>query len=245
VQGGWIAAASAFLAAHPDVAVVCGRRRERFPEVSVYNRLCDREWDRPVGETRSCGGDALIRARAFAAVGGYDGRLIAGEEPEMCVRLRAGGWRIWRLGEEMTLHDAAMTRFGQWWKRVRRSGHAYAEGAALHGASGLGVAGQRRAVAWGMVLPLVTLAALAVTPWGSVLLLAWPLQVLRLGLRSRFARETNTSTFARETNSPFFALETWEEPFFLTLGKFPEAMGVAEYHLRRLVGRRAGLIEYK
>jgi hypothetical protein len=46
-----------------------GRRRERFPEASVYNRLCDLEWDTSIGEARSCGGDFLARAGAFRDAG--------------------------------------------------------------------------------------------------------------------------------------------------------------------------------
>lgn len=134
IQPGWIEAAEAFLASRPEVAVVCGRRREIRPDASVWNRLCDAEWDTPVGEARACGGDALMRVDAVAGVGGYDPSLIAGEEPELCVRLRQAGWKVWRIDREMTLHDAAMTRVGQWWKRTRRGGHAFAEGAAMHGA---------------------------------------------------------------------------------------------------------------
>jgi glycosyltransferase involved in cell wall biosynthesis len=51
---GWIGTAAAFLDAHPDIAVVHGRRRERFPEASLYNQLCDWEWDRPLGEAKAC-----------------------------------------------------------------------------------------------------------------------------------------------------------------------------------------------
>ena len=109
------------------MAAVCGRRRERFPERSIYNWLCDREWDSPIGEATACGGDVLIRRQALAAVGGYRDDVIAGEEPELCVRLRAARWRIWRLDAEMTLHDAAMTQFRQWWKRILRSGYAFAQ----------------------------------------------------------------------------------------------------------------------
>jgi GT2 family glycosyltransferase len=123
----WIAKASAFLRSHDDVAVACGRRRERNPGASVYNRLCDMEWDTPVGETDACGGDALIRSAAFRQVSGYEPSLIAGEEPDMCWRMKQHGWRIYRLDAEMTLHDAAMTRFSQWWLRNKRSGHASAE----------------------------------------------------------------------------------------------------------------------
>lgn len=124
---GWIEAAVAHARAHPAAAVVCGRRRERFPEASIYNRLCDIEWDSPVGLARSCGGDALMRATALRRVGGYSPDLIAGEEPDLCRRLRREGFEVWRIDAEMTLHDADMKHFGQWWKRNVRAGHAYAE----------------------------------------------------------------------------------------------------------------------
>ena len=114
-------------------AIACGRRRERFPDKTIYNKLCDIEWNTPTGIVRSCGGDALIRVSAFREVGGYDASVIAGEEPEMCVRLRSRNWTIHRINADMTLHDAAMTQFGQWWKRNVRAGHAYAQGYAMHG----------------------------------------------------------------------------------------------------------------
>jgi len=230
LQPGWLEAASGVLAEHPEVAVACGRRRERFPEASVYNRQCDREWDTPPGEAKACGGDALMRMAALDAVGGYDPRLIAGEEPELCVRLRAAGWRIRRLEAEMTLHDAAMTRFGQFWKRARRAGHAWAQGAEMHGAppERLGVAESRRALLWGALLPAAFgLSALLLSPWMLLGLALYPLQVLRLALRRGGGRE---------------GLE-WAT--LVTLGKFAEAAGVIEFHLRRRFGRPAGLIEYK
>src|SRR5215475_8624990 len=80
--GGWPERALSFLAANADVAAVFGRRRERYPERSVYNWMCDREWNVPIGEARVCGGDLMIRANAIEAVGGYRDDLIAGEEPE-------------------------------------------------------------------------------------------------------------------------------------------------------------------
>jgi glycosyltransferase involved in cell wall biosynthesis len=95
IDQSWINAAVGFLDDHPDVAVVCGRRRERFPDSSIYNKLCDIEWDTPIGRTNGCGGDAMIRADAIAQVHGYRTDLIAGEEPELCLRLRTAGWKIW------------------------------------------------------------------------------------------------------------------------------------------------------
>lgn len=225
VQPGWIDTAAHALQADPRLAVACGRRRERHPGASVYNRLIDHEWNTPVGPALACGGDALIRTCALQQIGGFNPALIAGEEPEMCLRLREAGWTILRLDAEMTLHDAAITRFGQWWKRTRRGGYAFAEGAALHGRSPQRhwVRQTQRALLWGFALPVgILLAAVLVSPWALLLLLVYPLQLLRL--------------IRRET--PLVAL-------FQILSKFPEAQGAIEYILRRGTGRRRGLIEYK
>lgn len=224
VDPGWIEAGLAGFAAHPAAVVICGRRRERFPAVSVYNRLADREWDTPVGQAAACGGDALMRFAAVQAVGGYRGDLIAGEEPELCLRLRRAGGEVWRIAAEMTLHDAALLRFGQWWRRMRRAGHAFAEGAALHGAGPdrHWLAETRRAVFWGVVLPVGCGVLTAVTPFGLLLATAYPLQVLRLARRGG-----------------------WEWALFTVIGKFAEAQGVFGYWFDRLRGRRRGLIEYK
>lgn len=227
----WINRATAFLKATPTAVVACGRRREHAPRDSVYNRLCDLEWDTPVGKTRACGGDALFRTEALVAVNGYRADLIAGEEPELCLRLRQAGGEIWRLDEEMTLHDAAMTRFSQWWRRSKRAGHAFAEGAALHGSppERHWVAETRRALLWGAVLPVVILVLAVLAPaLGALVALAYPAQVLRLAAR-------------RGISEPL----SWKVAFFTVLGKFPEALGAVSYRLNHIRGRRGGLIEYK
>ena len=231
VRTSWLAQAKTFLEDHPDVAVVCGRRRERHPERSVYNLLCDLEWDTPVGEARACGGDALMRVSAVREAGGYRESLIAGEEPELCVRLRAHGWRIWRLDAEMTLHDAGMTRFMQWWQRATRAGFAFAEGARLHGAppERHWVRESRSALMWGLLLPLAILAsALLWGPWLLLGFFAYPLQVLRLYRRSAGASGVRAS-----------------RAMFMVLGKFAEAFGYLRYLARRWSGGPARLIEYK
>nr|WP_309502336.1 glycosyltransferase [uncultured Roseovarius sp.] len=226
VQPDWLYQAALHLTEHPDCAVVCGRRREIAPQASVYNRLIDREWAGPAGEVKACGGDALMRRAALCAVGGFNPGLIAGEEPELCLRLRRAGWQIWRIDAEMTLHDAAITRLGQWWRRSRRAGHAYAEGAALHGSGPERhwVAETRRALLWGAVLPLAIVALAFVNVHALWLFLIYPLQVIRLGLRP---------------------VGGWDWAFFTVLGKFAEAQGALGYYLGRLMGRKSALIEYK
>ncbi len=231
VDAGWMPRAKAFLEADTGIAAVCGRRRERYPERSVYNLLCDIEWNTPIGEAKACGGDVLMRAAALQQVGGYRDDLIAGEEPELCVRLRARGWRIWRLDAEMTRHDAAMTHIGQWWRRSKRAGFAFGEGARLHGAppERHWVREARSAVVWGAGLPVVIGAALVI--WGPVAalaLLVYPLQVVRLGLGSAARGPAR-----------------WARALFLVLGKFPEAQGVLQSWWMHVRQRRAVLIEYK
>lgn len=223
----WLAAALDAFADHPLAVAICGRRRERHPSASIWNRMTDQEWDTPVGQARACGGDVLIRYCAVCAAGGYREDLIAGEEPELCLRLARAGGEIWRIGAEMTLHDAAMTRFGQWWRRMVRAGHAYAEGAALHGRGPERhwVHQTRRALFWGMALPALSLLGAALLhPMLLLLLLAYPLQILRLALRDRRGLRI---------------------AFFTTLSKFAETQGALGYAWTRLRGRRKVLIEYK
>ena len=92
---GWIDDAIPLLENKLDVAAVCGLLRERAPERSIYNWLCQQEWNGPIGEIRSCAGNVLHRALALSSVGGYREDVIAAEEDELCVRLRAAHWRIW------------------------------------------------------------------------------------------------------------------------------------------------------
>lgn len=234
VVDGWLDTALAMLESRLDVAIVTGRRRERFPEASIYNRLADIEWDTPVGEARYCGGDAMIRVEAFKQAGGYNPTLIAGEEPDLAVRVRQHGWRILRIDAEMTLHDMAMTRFSQWWKRNIRSGYAFAEGAAMHGKppERHWVAHVRSIIFWGMVLPLA-IVALAWPSRGMSLLLVliYPLQVIRI------ARHYNKAGLPVSLAGIYSAA--------CVLGRFPNAIGSMRYWAFRMMGRRQAIIEYK
>ena len=234
IVAGWIERTAQTLAADEHVAVVCGRRRERHPHASVYNKLCDIEWNTPIGETKSCGGDAMMRVAAFRQVSGFDRDVIAGEEPELCVRLRQAGWKIRRVDAEMTLHDAAMTRFSQWWKRMVRGGHAYAQGCAMHGAppERHWVKETRRIVFWGLILPLAIIAfAWPTRGWSLIGLLLYAVLFWRVkrSAKRRGLSAGDARLYARYT----------------VIGKFAEAQGLITYHASRLLGRRTKLIEYK
>ncbi len=226
LRDGWIDMGRAFLDDNAEVAAVSGRNRERFPERSIYNALADIEWNTPVGQTKASGGNVMMRRTALAEMGGFDETLIAGEEPELCLRLRQAGWQIWRLDHEMTLHDANLLKFSQWWQRAKRGGYAVTEGVAMHGRDPerYQVPNLVRIAVWGLGLPLlILLAALFVSPWALVLLLIWPARMARRLMKG---------------DPPFQAV-------FIILAKFPEAQGMLTYLLRRAKGERTKLIEHK
>ncbi len=230
LRDGWLKQGVNFLDTHDDVGVVFGRLREREPERSIYNWLSDQHWDRPAGDTLTFGGIAMIRVAALAAVGGYREDMIAGEEPELSVRLRRAGWRIVQLDCEMAWHDLAITRFGQWWRRAVRGGYASAQGAYLHGASPERhcVWESRRTWFWGAWLPLGCFAAgVAFGPWGWLTWLIYPLQLVRQTFRNR-------GTLDRRLVFAVFQL----------LSRFPETVGQIKFLIDRFLRRQARLIEY-
>jgi GT2 family glycosyltransferase len=229
---GWPPLGLAFLQARPTVGAVAGHVRERYPERSIYNLMCDTEWQRPPGEATAVYGIALMRVAALKETGGFDVRMIAGEEPELCLRMRRKGWTIWQLDTPMTLHDAAMMRFGQWWKRTMRAGYAFRLGATMHGKAPerFWVVEQRRGWLWGVGMPATAvLGTLVVSPWlGMALASLYPLQWLRL-------------YWQRRRKLPSAALQT----FFLVLGKLAEGAGQIKFLWHRATGAHVRLIEYK
>jgi len=220
LQPGWIESASAFLQDHAKAAVACGRRFEAYPDASPYNRLCDQEWDTPVGRALSCGGDAMFRLSALDQAGYFDPTLLAGEEPELCSRLRSLDWEIWRLDAPMTRHDAAMTRLRQWLRRAYRSGYGYAQAWQRTSGRGDRLYGiqLRSAIIWALALPAVVVAG-AVILRDARLLIAIPicygLQIGRIAARRDLFRSWS-----------------WGYAALMLLAKFPELCGALDFHLR-------------
>jgi glycosyltransferase involved in cell wall biosynthesis len=232
---GWLTHAAEALAADVSVAAVWGRRRELHPEHSVYNRVCDVEWSQePPGESEVFGGDVMVRRAVVQELGGYDARIIAGEDPEFAYRLHKQGHRILRLDAEMTLHDAAITRFGQWWTRTKRSGYAYAQVSSLHGhePERFWVKDTRRALFWGLVLPaLVPTLALPTLGLSPLMLSIYGLRAARI---AKAAQRRGLSAL----DAAFWSLHC-------VSASFPQAVGIVSYHVERLRGIDPTIIEYK
>jgi GT2 family glycosyltransferase len=233
---GWLERAAQTLRERPDVVVVSGRLRERNPDVSVYNRLCDIEWNEPpLGETESCGGNCMVVAEAFDRVGRFDPRMIGGEEPELAWRLRRAGGKLLRLDDEMATHEAEMSSFRQWWRRQVRAGHAALENADLHGRIDHRhfVRDVVSNLVYGMALPGLALGlAPATGGWSLLLLAAYAALYFRVRARREAAGDSrpHAAAYAR----------------FLVIGKFAQMAGTLMYLWRRkLVRAPSTLIEYK
>ena len=235
VVDGWIELAQDELVRDQGLVAVTGVRRERYPELSIYNELCDVEWRQgPYGQTDRFGGDVMIRARALKDVGGYNPRVIAAEDDELAVRLVQAGGRILRLDRPMTLHDAAMYRITQWWQRAKRCGHGYAQVEHMHGDEPVGKfrSERKRVLTWGVGVP-AALLALAPPSLGGSLLLAgvYPLRALKVARDSRLKGLSPRASAAWGLSCAFSSI--------------PEAVGMAKYHVDRLLHRAPEIIEYK
>lgn len=237
VVDGWLQAAFDYLESHPETWVVCGRRRERHPENSIYNRLCDIEWNTPAGPAKACGGDALMRAGAFQSVGGFEESLIAGEEPELCLRMRKAGGTIQRLDAEMTLHDANILQFKAWWKRSLRGGYGACDVrtrlSEKYPPEEVPFASLvRSAPIWSVYWLLFTLLPGLVHPLGFLPGLGlWGLQSLRIARSVR----PRSDSFG----------QAWVYGIFTLIGKWPQWLGIQRYRKDLRNGKIITLIEYK
>ncbi len=239
----WLARARQEFNADMTIAAVCGRRRERFPHRSIYNRLMDLEWDTPIGPAKSVGGDAMFRLDPFSSARGFDRTVMAGEEPQLCLRLRHADWKIMRLDAEMTLHDAAITRFGQWWRRQVRGGYG-----AMDVYSRFRMDGERlfarqtqSTIIWAVWWPATVIVAgiVGLAAGGleageiaaMILLLAMPLQIARLSAKA-FVRGIPPRTALAYGALTMVSKLAWFQ-------------GQMQYRRDRMRGGKSRSIEYK
>ncbi|SDW99056.1 Glycosyltransferase, GT2 family [Ruegeria halocynthiae] len=230
LESGYIEKATATLSDEPELALVTGWRAEINPKASIFNEMCDYEWHRPSGDIMACGGDMMVRSSAFEEVSGFNPAVIAAEDDEFCVRLRKAGWRLRRLPIAMTLHDANMFEFNQWWSRATRTGHGFEQVNNIH--PDYFVRERRRTWIYGAVLPaLGILGILIFLPLFFLVVLIYGYSFFRTmrGLTISGVPKSRAMRYA----------------FFFLLSKFPNLIGALTYRWRKLKGSDMLIIEYK
>jgi glycosyltransferase involved in cell wall biosynthesis len=223
---------------NPSVAAVWGHRREIHPEASLYNRVLDLDWVYSPGLTEFCGGDVVMRRKALLETGGFDEGLIAGEEPELCRRMRSLGYSILHIDRPMTGHDLQITRWSQYWKRAKRAGHAYAEVSERFRKSEDPVweRDRRRNIMRGSFWILSLVTAIAASLWyGPVPIALWLALLLLLSLHSAWK--------ARWKGSDPWSLTLYGVHSHLQ--QVPILAGQLQYGLSKRSGKKQRLIEYK
>ena len=232
----WLDSAFATMERDSAIAVICGRRREEFRNRNIFHRLIDMEWNTRIGELTECGAEGLMRLSLFNEVGGFNETLIAGDEPELCLRLRRAGGKVIRIDADVSLHDVRMSHVGQWWTRTLRNGYSIAENAWRYGtAQEQFCLKQSLSIwLWALVIPGLAIAAALPTQGLSLvaLLLLYSFQTYRV------ARYRN---LAHGDAHP----DAWLYGLFCILGKLPELQGQIKFWLRLALGRRRGIVEYK
>lgn len=236
----WLERAANELSSRENIAVLCGKIVEQFPEASIYNALANLEWNRKPGETESCGGIALMKISALTEAGLFDETVPAGEEPELCNRIRQKGGLIWRTEGDMARHDIHILKFSHWWKRQYRSGY-----------SGLDVVRRFQLKQFKTQVNSARLWTLGV--FGAIVLLALTGYLLRgitgatigalLGVALPPAQMARMFLRAKKSGYPqkiafFHALLTM-------ISKWGQLLGQWGYMRDRKAGQGAKLIEYK
>ena len=243
MEPAWLASAVQYLDEHPKVASVAGRRREEFPHRSLYNALIDIDWDGKSGPVDYAGPDCLCRVDAVNQIGGWNARLIAGEDPDFGFRLRDAGWENHRVPEQMDLHDVNMHAFRSYWLRAVRAGYCYLEVGWMHrhGTGKWWLKRVRSSILYGCLMPLAWIAgvvlSITIEPRWVGLILSLPISLIYLRLFVKlfvFARSKTTVT----THAFAYALFNIVCKVALFVGTTKRAIAAAR-------GRQAPLIEYK
>ena len=251
VAEGWIDQGLSFLKANGLYALVCGNVSERHPEATIYNYLIDMELHGPVGDVASCGGLALYRIGVFANVGVFNEEMIAGEEGDLCLRLRQNGSKLMKLDIPMANHDADMQRFVQWWCRSVRCGHAYAHSFDLHRKTPEQHEERYKkhqvlsSMAYGFCFPLLLLLLVSVLLTQSLpqlpLIFVYSSILFVLSLYIRLIEKCVKSRLVLGNSQS----QAWLYGAFIALGKLPEAQGVSKYYFNKMRGVTAKIIEYR
>ena len=215
---------------NPKVKLVTGRCREMYPDKSIYNLMCDLEWQGPIGEIEACGGIFMIARDTFEKIGGFNPVVIAAEDDELCIRVRTTGAKLVRIDKDMCWHDANIEHFSQWWKRAGRAGYAFGLVGDMH--QGYFQQSRRRSIFWGGVLPFLILVGIPFT--GGLSLLLAGLYLL---------------SFLKTSKGLIDQGKTVKHSFiyagFLVLSKFSSFLGMLKYWVKKSMDKTITIVEYK
>jgi hypothetical protein len=154
------------------------------------------------------------------------------------MRIRGEGFKIWRIANEMALHDSAMFHFSQWWNRNRRTGYG-----AIDLTTRFSHPNFKRITlrvmfwaAWAAMIFI--LIGISLFEEGETfkllayfLIALWPIHLLRVVFK----------TWRSGKPVKFSFIYAW----FMAIGIWPQLLGIISYFSDRFQQRQMRLIEHK
>lgn len=133
---GFLLTAVSYLHEHPDVGGVGGLIEDEYVRNDIDRIRVNNKSTSTAGNMPSLGQGGLYRRSAIEAAGGYaaDRNLLAWEEADLGMRLRAAGWRLVRLPVIGVRHTGHNVNTWDLLSRHWRSGRAKASGVLLRAA---------------------------------------------------------------------------------------------------------------
>ncbi len=233
VHASWLKTA---VRAMDDLTVACvfGRREEVAPCATIFNFWAHHDWYRPPGVAHFCGGDALFRRHVLDSANGFDETLIAGEEPDLCFRIRhCQDMNILCLDAPMVLHDINMTRWQEYWLRSVRTGYAKAAvGIRYHGIPWWQPTRWREPI---HAFAVILVGASSLALWSLIPLAIWVTLVVAI-----FSRNVTRvrPRFCSARGACLYVLHQY-------IAKLPITIGMCRFWLARALARPQQVIEYR
>jgi GT2 family glycosyltransferase len=103
---GWLEKALAAVEQDSRIAAITGVVIDTTPGANQdeCRVVSDSAWHGQLADVPCVGGAALFRRSLLQSVGGWNPYMVSEEEPEVCLRLRASGYRIVRLNLPIACH---------------------------------------------------------------------------------------------------------------------------------------------
>lgn len=238
----WLTSAAHFMARRPEVSVIEGATKERYPRPSKFAAFGSGEAFL-AGEAQASGPMMLVRVEGFEAAGGFRNDLKTGETEDLCLRLRRRGRHIWRLDAPMAVREIQPSNISGWWSSAVRRGFGFAYSAALHGRAPerFRAPETARAVIWGGLYPAFVFGAAAAAAGAAYLLDRFlnPLMIAAL-IVALGCSVYATRWFWAAARRGFWRFSSWNYGLYATLRFIPEFFGVLRFWLSSEKPRRSG-----
>jgi GT2 family glycosyltransferase len=213
----WLEKADKIMRERPDVAVLDGILKEKNSSISLFKHLSALEWECPPGHISFTGGNCMMRVKVFLECQGFNEKIQAAEDTELCCRIRQKGGIILHSHELMGIHDSRIFNFKQFCNRCAIKGYSCQQISSMYVNQPEKLLLRENLSNWfyGGIIPISSLVLSPLTSGLSLLLfLIYPVLFVRIYVGAR-KNWKPWSSFAYASSC--------------IIGKFPSFFGACKY----------------